>query len=175
MVAQEGALEALERRHQSPHKGQMSQSSTQVPQPDVDAALPVPPLLFSPGQIGVAAFFGSLLAAGWMARANWRALGQTSRGNLTLLAAAGLTLVIVGLACWLPEGVPGVAFTLPQVMLARQLSQSWFEGAMPTADQRSHWRVVGVVLGALVAFVVLAVPVAFAAEALGIIDLGPTN
>lgn len=109
--------------------------------------------LFTPGQIGVAAFFGTLIASAWLARANFVALGQPEKGNSTLVKGVLITAGIMAIAFVLPVQVPGMVYTLPQLFLARTLADKTFGLLVSVHPRASHWRVAGV---SLVSFLLIA-------------------
>jgi hypothetical protein len=100
--------------------------------------------LYSPGQIGAAAFFATIGASAWMARSNLVALGQRERGNTVLVVGILITAGLLGLAFVLPDGVPGLVYTIPQIAIAVNLAKKEFEPHMEGRERRSNWRVVGV-------------------------------
>lgn len=146
--------------------------STQIPQPEpqrafADAKVP----LFTPSQIGAGAFFGTLVASGWLARANFIALGDQRRGDVALLIGVLVTIAMMTLAFVLPEQVPGAVFTIPQVVLALQLAKKEFETRMPQAERISSWKVAGICLASLLLVVSSVIGVALGLSAVGLVSL----
>lgn len=113
------------------------------PRSEVTVVLEGAPL-FTPTQIAAAAFFGTLGASAWLARANYIALGEREKGNSTLVKGLLIIAVIMGLAAVLPEQIPGVAYLIPQLMLARKVSQDAFGAHVATHPKASNLRVAGV-------------------------------
>jgi hypothetical protein len=97
-----------------------SNSPAAVPQPEIPPPTPLlGSKLYAPGQVAVAAFLGSMVGAAWLARANYKELGDDKKANRVMLLGAVLTFLIAGLAFVLPDNFPGVALTVPQVLAAR--------------------------------------------------------
>src|SRR5687768_5326078 len=120
------------------------ESTHQIPQPEPASAFPEKLPLFTPNQIGAAAFFGTLIASAWLARNNFIAMGDKKSGDKALLAGVVVTMGLMALAFVLPEGTPSVIFTIPQIVLALQLGKKFFEHRMITAERLSNWKVAGV-------------------------------
>ena len=147
-------------------------SAAQVPQAEpqrafADAKVP----LFTPSQIGAGAFFGTLVASGWLARANFIALGDKKKGDLALLLGVVVTIGLMTLAFVLPAEVPSAIFTVPQVVLALQLAKKEFEARMLHADRISSWKVGGICLASLVLVVTTVIGVAVGLSAAGLMSL----
>ena len=132
-------------------------TSTQIPQPDPDKALPLRVKLYSPGQIGAGAFLGSFLAAGWLARSNLMALGKPRRANGAFALGVVLTMGMLALALVLPANLPGPVLVFPQIAAVIAASKSEFGAVLAQNDKRSGWGVFGIGMGALVAICALLV------------------
>ena len=120
------------------------ESTHQIPQPEPTGAFPEKVPLFTPNQIGAAAFFGTLVASAWLARNNFIAMGDKKAGDRALLLGVVATMGLMALALVLPASTPSLIFTIPQIALALQLGKKYFGHRMITADRLSNWRVAGV-------------------------------
>jgi hypothetical protein len=107
--------------------------------------------LYSVGQITLAAFLGSLVAAAWLGAANFKAIGQPLKAHRTLWWGTVMTLAVVGVSFLLPEKFPSSVIPLATILLARGQAIRYFETALREhekagAELRSWWRVVGISL-----------------------------
>lgn len=118
--------------------------------------------LFTPSQIGAAAFFGTLIAAAWLARANLVALGESRKAARVFFWGLGVTFALVGLSLVLPEEIPAVVYVVPQIVIAHHLSKREFEPKMGEHGRASNWRVAAVCAVVLTALCVVVVAVALA-------------
>jgi hypothetical protein len=116
--------------------------------------------LYSPRQIGGAAFIGSPISAAWLFAQNYAVLGKPGLGRRALFYGLLGTAALVGLASMLPEKFPKVALPLAYSLAIRELAQR-LQGADFKAHlaggggSPSNWRVAGVCAAGLV--IVLAV------------------
>jgi hypothetical protein len=147
------------------------ETTHQIPQPEPKSAFPDKVPLFTPNQIGAAAFFGTLIASAWLARNNFIAMGDKRTGDRALLLGVVVTMGLMALAFVLPEGTPSVIFTIPQIVLALQLGKKHFEHRMITADRLSNWKVAGVCALALLLMIVVVVGIAVALDVTGLVPL----
>lgn len=147
------------------------ESTHQIPQPEPTSAFPDKVPLFTPNQIGAAAFFGTLIASAWLARNNFIAMGDKKAGDKALLAGVVATMALMALAFVLPEGTPSVIFTIPQIVLALQLGKKYFEHRMITADRLSNWKVAGVCLLTLLLVVAVLIGVVLALDVTGLVPM----
>lgn len=147
------------------------ESTHQIPQPEPKSAFPERVPLFSPSQIGAAAFFGTLVASAWLARNNFIAMGDKRAGDKALLLGVVVTMGLMALAFVLPEGTPSVIFTIPQIVLALQLAKKHFEHRMITADRLSNWRVAGVCALTLVLVLIVLFGIVIALDVTGLVPL----
>lgn len=116
--------------------------------------------LFSPRQIAVATFFGSLLAGVLMLQANFRVMRRSGDANKTLglglLAFAGLVavLLLVPRAVQTPLNF-GVTFGMSRVARSLQ-GQAFFNHTTAGGARRSNWLVFGIIMAMFVAIFVAA-------------------
>ncbi len=85
-------------------------------------ALAVP--LFSPTAIGVCTFFWSHITGLFLVWLNCRRLGLYDAAFKTLLLGVLMTVVVVGLALVLPEGVPGTLLGILSVVAVLKYANS---------------------------------------------------
>jgi len=121
--------------------------------------------LYSPRQIGGAAFIGSPISAAWLFAQNYGVLGKPGVGRRALFYGLLGTVALFGLASVLPAKFPKVALPLAQSLAIRELAQrlqgSEFKAHLAEGgSSQSNWRVAGVCVAGLavvlaVAFVVV--------------------
>ncbi len=80
--------------------------------------------LFRMSGIGIATFFGTLMAGGLLMALNYRALGRPERVWPVIALSLGAS-VIVGVLAWvLPEQVPSIVFTVAQLVAITQAAKA---------------------------------------------------
>ncbi|MEM1174788.1 MAG: hypothetical protein AAGA33_04640 [Pseudomonadota bacterium] len=128
--------------------------------------------LYSPGQIGVAAFIGGPIAGSWLLASNFASLGKRDAKTKTVIAGIVLTACVIALSLYLPDDFPALVFPFVYTVVFFQLA-----GKLQGYDVRqfiddggkrfSHWRVLGISVVSIVIFMlvvvalVLLVPAAF--------------
>jgi len=108
--------------------------------------------LYSPGQIALAAFLGSPLAACWFWSRNYRVLGQFRAATQCLVWGSVGTAALVAISFVLPESFPGLAIPVGYTVGFRQAAKLVHGGTVAqhlSAGGRlgSWWAVAGVSLG----------------------------
>jgi hypothetical protein len=126
--------------------------------------------LFSPGQAGAAAFFGSVVAGVILMQANFRVMGRSRDANLALMLGVLFTAGLVALTLVLPKNIPttpiNVAVAVGFYKLANSLQgQSFFNHRTAGGARHSNWLVFGIIVASAVALVVVLFAVLFAAGA----------
>jgi hypothetical protein len=117
--------------------------------------------LYSPRQIGGAAFIGSPISAAWLFAQNYAVLGKPGVRRRALLYGLLGTATLFGLASVLPVKFPKVALPLAYSLAIRELAQR-LQGAAFKAhlaegrSVQSNWRVAGVCVAGLVVVLVSA-------------------
>ena len=100
---------------------------------DLSASNPLPPSerIWSPRQIGVAAFLGGPLAAAWFFSRNFVAFGEEVRARRSLWLGAALAVVGVAVVCLLPARLEGLIPLIPLIYTAaiELIPSSWFKAA----------------------------------------------
>jgi hypothetical protein len=107
--------------------------------------------LYSPNQVGVAAFLASAFAGAWLMAANFRALGQPVKARNALWAGLGATILTIALGFILPDKFPNVVLPLGVTFAIRAMAERYFTAELKEhldagGEQRSWWRVVGISL-----------------------------
>jgi hypothetical protein len=116
--------------------------------------------LYSPRQIGAAAFIGSPVSAAWLFAQNYAVLGKPGLGRRALFYGLLGTVALFGLASVLPERFPKMALPVAYSFALRELAQR-LQGAdykahlAQGAGCQSNWRVAAVSIAGLA--IVLAV------------------
>lgn len=136
-------------------------------EPREDAAGTAGAPLFRIGGIGLATFFGSPIAGGLLIGLNEKALDRPGRFwpaiGLAVLATAGFMV----LAMLVPEQVPGVVFTVVQVIAMTSAARHW-QGKSVDAriaaglPMRSNWAAFGISLLVLAGLLLVLGGVVFA-------------
>ena len=125
----------------------------------MDIHQPTTVRLYSPKQIGVAAFVGSPVAAGWFFWCNEQTLGRPGTGARWFWWMLVVTVAVVALSFVLPAKFPPfiipLAYTLALRNTAKNLYEAPFAGFLAQGGvQGSWWNVMGI--GFLALFMVLA-------------------
>ncbi len=116
--------------------------------------------LFKLSGIGVATFFGTLMAGGLLMALNERALGRPERVWPTLALSFGASVVVMALAWMLPAQVPSIVFTVVQLIAITHVAKA-HQGTQIDAriasglPMCSNWRAFGISLLVLVGILAL--------------------
>jgi hypothetical protein len=123
--------------------------------------------LFKVSGIGVATFFGTLLAGGFLMYRNYKNLGKDAAANKALLYSALATVAVFVIAMLIPEGVdiPNIVFTIPQIIaivqIAKKQQGSDLERHVEEGGQlASDWKAFGISLIVLIGVMAILIPVA---------------
>ena len=124
---------------------------------------PVSARLYTPGQIALATFFRSFLAASWFYAHNLAVVGRPEWKFRALVVGSITTAITMGIAYLLPEKTPNLLLPLACVFIARTHADINFRKIIGThlaagGRQGSWWLVVGV--GLLFALAIIAAFVA---------------
>ncbi|GAA5068638.1 hypothetical protein [Lysobacter panacisoli] len=129
--------------------------------------------LYKVSGIGLATFFGSVLAGGWLMARNYRALGEHDKARRALGYSVVAAVVVVLLALLLPDEVPNMAFIVPQLIALTQLARRYQGDRIAeyeAADQAySNWRAFGISLLAIPAFLLVAFAIVMPLTMAGVI------
>lgn len=109
--------------------------------------------LYKISGIGIATFFGSLIAGGYLAAHNLKALGRPREARNVLITTVVATLGIIILSYLLPThmNLPGLVTGIVQTMIMVQFSKKWFAydlAAHIAHDGRmiSNWKAFGIAM-----------------------------
>ena len=135
----------------------------QTPEADLVNTPAATPPLYSLPAVGLATFFGTPLAGAYVLAHNLRHYGLRKELQQAWWLAIGIFVVVTALGFLLPESVPGIAFTVVQVIAMNQYAKSVLGSRMQeyAAEQGrlySNWRAVGIGLLFILAILIVAVP-----------------
>jgi hypothetical protein len=138
------------------------------------ASAPTGQRLYSPGQIALAAFIGSPVAACWFWSRNYLNLGQPTSSKKCLFWGAVGTVVLFTGGWFLPKNVPGsgiaVGYTIGFLMAARGAFESIIHQHLAKGGRLgSWWAVVGISVLCLLGILAATVGVVFLLVYLGYI------
>jgi hypothetical protein len=122
--------------------------------------------LYSPRQVGVASFLGSPLAGAWVLSLNFRGLGDQKEAHSTLLRGIAATIVVFGVASFLPLTASTVLWpVIYSAMIevyAKKVFGLRFEAHVASGGRRgSWWLVIGIGLLFLLALIGVLFAMAF--------------
>ncbi len=132
--------------------------------------------LYSPTQVAVGSFFGGPIAMVYFLWENYVVLEQRARANQMLVGGGLFVLALLAFVIYLPDDFPNflipVAYTVAARYVAEktQMSKRQIE-ASPHYTFQSGWRVAGIAVALLIAFLVLIFGWVFALDGLGIVSL----
>jgi hypothetical protein len=127
--------------------------------------------LYTSGQIALAAFLGSPLAAAWFASANFKALAQPFKATRTMYLGVGLLITVLCISFVLPDSMPNSILPIAYSLGIRYAAEPYFkepirEHVASGGKLGSWWKVVGLSLLVSMALVLLIVVVAVALASL---------
>ncbi|AZD38316.1 Permease of the major facilitator superfamily [Pseudomonas chlororaphis subsp. aurantiaca] len=127
------------------------------------AASTAPLRLYSINAVGLATFLGTSLAGSYIIAANLKALGRESEVKKAWYVGIGLLVLMMVLSAVLPESVPAVVFVLPPLFAMNTYARQLFgpvviEHKLSKGPFFSLWRVAGISLLFMLAFVVALIP-----------------
>ncbi|MGD8925386.1 MAG: hypothetical protein PVG20_00965 [Thioalkalispiraceae bacterium] len=119
--------------------------------------------LYKVSGIGVATFFGSILAGGLLMSRNYKHLGKELEARKALIYSFLATFFILLIAFLIPDDVhiPNLVFTIPQIIVMVQIAKSEQGQAIQDHEQRggalaSNWLAFGIsILVALAIFAII--------------------
>lgn len=131
--------------------------------------------LFKVSGIGVATFFGTVLAGGYLMYRNYKNLGRHAEANQALIWSAVAVAAFVGIALLLPENInpPSIGFTVVQVIVITQLAKKFFSDALLDHELHggklaSNWLAFGISLLVLSILAVMLVAFVVAGTLVGL-------
>ena len=122
--------------------------------------------LWSPRQIGVAAFLGSPLAAGWFFSRNYLAFGEEAGARRVLWLGLAATAAVLATAFFLPRNFPNAVLPAAYAFAIERYASSCFGTAYEKhvaldGAKGSWWTVVTIGLLSCVLLIALAVIVLY--------------
>ncbi|SMF56128.1 hypothetical protein SAMN02745866_03589 [Alteromonadaceae bacterium Bs31] len=124
--------------------------------------------LYKISGIGVATFFGTMIAGAYIASRNCNALGRPQQGKIILLFSTLFTIALMTASFFIPEDieVPNIVFTIVPLVIMVQMSKKWFlEEIVAHEDAAgkmySNWRAFSISLLFLLGLFTIAVGAAF--------------
>ena len=134
--------------------------------------------LFKVTGIGVATFFGTALAGGYLIYRNYKNLGNDAAAKKVMLLSAVATAALFGVSLIIPEGVagPNVGLTIAQVVVMTQLAKKWFEDDLLDHEVNggtlaSNWLAFGISLLVFLLLLLLVVAVVVGGSFFGLWEL----
>lgn len=129
--------------------------------------------MFSPVQAGVAAFLGGPLAATYVLRKNFLALGSADRARKTMTWGLLLTALIVLLLPFIPDRFPNIALSIVYLVATNQVVRNYQLTKNQIVESgrytfQSNWLVFLVIVLAILLLIVVVVPYVMALEAIGV-------
>lgn len=131
--------------------------------------------LFKISGIGVATFFGTVLAGGYLMYRNYKNLGKHAEAKQALIWSGIAVVVVVGIALALPENMnsPSIGFTVVQVVVITQLAKKFFSDALLEHELHggklaSNWLAFGIALLVLLILAVVLVAFVVAGTLIGV-------
>ena len=131
--------------------------------------------LYSPNQVGCAAFFGGPFAAAFVLWSNFRALGKDVAARQTLIGGALFTLALLLIMPFLPDRFPNLAIPIAYTLAAGLSAQKYqlSKSAILESEQyafQSNWNVFGVSIAMMIAFLIVIFLWVYALASYGVIN-----
>lgn len=128
--------------------------------------------MFSPVQAGVAAFMGGPLAATYVLRKNFLALGNMGGARATLTWGLILSALIILIIPFIPDWFPGMASSVIYLVVTNLVVQKYQLSRNQIIESgrytfQSNWLVLLVMVLAIMLLMAVAVPYIMALEAIG--------
>ena len=125
---------------------------------------------YTSGQVGWGAFLGGPLAATYMLKKNFAAIGDRNAERNTFLVGALFTLSLMAILPFLPKNFPNMVIPLAYTLAARQMAKQ-YEGRFDSHPAQSNWKVFFLSVLSLILFLVVAVIYMFVLDQMGYIHL----
>jgi hypothetical protein len=132
--------------------------------------------LYTPLQIRAGSFLGGPIAAVYFLRENFRVLDKVPEARATVVWGAAFVCGLMALLPFLPDRFPNVVIPLLYSIAAGSVAEKWQLQKQTIVDSgtykfQSNWRVFGLALLFLIAFLLVAVVELFCLNAVGLIHL----
>jgi len=123
--------------------------------------------LYKISGIGIATFFGSMLAGGFLMSRNYKKLGKDAAAMKALVYSALATVAVLVISFLIPEdlNIPNLAFTIPQIIVMVQLAKKKQGNDIDAhvangGALASDWKAFGISLLVIVALMAAVFPIA---------------
>jgi hypothetical protein len=131
------------------------------------------PRLYTPLQIRAGSFLGGPIASVFFLRENFRVLGKVSEARTTLVWGIVLVVCLLAVVPFIPGHFPNYVIPLTYSIAAGSVAEKWQLPKQAIVDSgkyqfQSSWRVFGLSLLFLLAFLVVCVVEYFCLVALGL-------
>jgi hypothetical protein len=130
--------------------------------------------MFSPRQVGWAAFFGSLFAGILLMQANFRTMGRPAAANKTVALGLLIGVALIALLSVAPKGVStplnvATGWAVYKIALSLQ-GDAFFKHGIAGGARHSNWLVFGVIVATVVGLLAVFFGVGYSIVRLGRID-----
>ena len=127
---------------------------------DSDFSISPETKLFKTSAVGVATFFGSLLAGGIIIGLNYLRMNEQVKARNTIILSLLAFAVFMGTAWFLPDNIPNMAYTIVQVVIMMQIARKFQEGTIKHHMENggrlaSNWVAFGISLLALILIIAI--------------------
>ena len=126
---------------------------------DAGSGIPLDVKLYKISAIGIATFFGTVFAGGYIAYRNLKNLGRDQQAKKVLVwsAVAVVIVLVVGVMIPASRNIPNIAFTVPQILVMIELAKRWFGDDITQHQQNggvmaSNWKAFGISLLFMIGF-----------------------
>lgn len=125
--------------------------------------------LFKTSGVGVATFFGSLLAGGIIIGLNYLRMNEQVKARNTIVFSFLAFTVFMGAVWFLPESIPGMVYTIVQVVIMMQIARQFQEGTIKHHIENggrlaSNWAAFGISMLVLILVVAIFLLMVFVLE-----------
>jgi hypothetical protein len=132
--------------------------------------------VYSPGQVAVGSFIGGPIAAIYVIKKNFDALGNKADAGKTILWGTVFVIFLLVLLPFLPDNFPNVALPVAYTLAAWRVAENHQVSRKALVDdgpyeRHSNWNVLGISIGFLILFLVIFIPWMFALMSLDIIKI----
>lgn len=162
------ATASIEMDQASPEQQEKPASVYTPPQADLSPQATQPYQLYSIGGVGVATFFGSILAGGIIMWINFRRLGKFEAAQKTLIYTCFATIALFGVLMMLPDdlNIPDISFTIPQIIMMVSIAKAQQKADIDAHIRKggkmaSKWKAFGIGLLAIIPILAAIIGVTF--------------
>lgn len=125
--------------------------------------------LFKVSGVGIATFFGSLLAGGVIIGLNYLKMNEQLKARNTFIISFLVFMVFMTIVWFLPEDIPNMVYTIVQLVIMMQIAKQLQEGTINLHMENdgrlaSNWAAFGISLLVLILIVAIVFLVVFVLE-----------